>query len=243
MARTLLAGGYLQFFLGDHDLCRDLVRKAESHALAAGDLEAEGWALELGAMADSSNRALHESTEKRLRRALRLFEEVALPIGIFSVSNAMGELYRMRNEYESALGEYKRCITIAEENGFSTAASVYANIGECQRHLGHISRAKESFRHSLKVALEEDLGNRAITWGLDKLASIAEDPARAARLIGASDAIRDDIGTGIAPADQADYYEALELIRSRLSESEFERHYADGRAMSIAEAAREALQI
>lgn len=242
LARTYLAGGYLQFFLGDHKHSKDLFRSAESHARAAGDLETEAWALEWSCMADLSNPGLHESIERRLRRAVRLFEDIGLPTGIFSATNAVGELQRMRGEYKSALAEYTKCVKVAKETPLPTVA-VFANIGECQRHLGDIPGATESYRRSLILAMEGGFGSRPIAGALEKLASVAADPAQVARLIGASDAIRDDLGTRIGPADITDCDKVRAVARSRLSEADFDRHYSDGRALSIDEAAQEALEV
>jgi len=243
LGRTYLAGGVMQCYLGDRGVCRDMLLAAESHAKTAGDRESEAWALSDACGDDMSNPERHGAIEEQILRAIALFKDIDLPFGVQCATNNIGELMRMRGRHESALAAYMTCISIADENSMPSAPAIIANVGDCQRHLGNISGAVDAFRQSLRLALEQEHGNHTIAWAIESLASVAEDPAQAARLMGASDSIRETLGTAVPPADRAAHDEMIAAVRSRLSKLDFERHFAEGKSLSLDEAVAEALLV
>src|SRR5262249_12950838 len=81
-------------------------------------------------------------------------------------------------------------------------------------------------------------------WGLfQTLATIAQleaetDPPRAARLLGASDAVRARLGVEMPPPLRPAYEQTAADARERLGETGFEAAWKSGAAMPIAEAVR-----
>ena len=67
-------------------------------------------------------------------------------------------------------------------------------------------------------------------------------PKRAARLLGASEAILEGIGVIIPMSDKAEYDHYVTQLREALDPDTFDALYADGRAMSLAEAVVYALE-
>ena len=67
-------------------------------------------------------------------------------------------------------------------------------------------------------------------------------PKRAARLLGASNAQLETLGTDQQPADQVEIKLFIETIRDELGEEEFSRAWTEGQKMTIQEAAEYALQ-
>jgi hypothetical protein len=76
---------------------------------------------------------------------------------------------------------------------------------------------------------------------LDSFAAIAvpEEPRRAAVLLGAGEGIRDK--TGFAVYDREERERIVAASRADLDAAEFARRWADGRAMTLEEAAAYAL--
>ena len=71
--------------------------------------------------------------------------------------------------------------------------------------------------------------------GLEGLASLEAgqgDPAWAARLWGAAEALREAIGAPMAPVDRPDYDRAVTAARAQLGERAFATAWAKGRAMT-----------
>jgi predicted ATPase/DNA-binding XRE family transcriptional regulator len=70
----------------------------------------------------------------------------------------------------------------------------------------------------------------------------AGSPERAARLLGAADAARAWMGTPVPPVDRPAHEQTLATLRARLDERTLAALWAEGQAMSVAEAGRYALQ-
>jgi hypothetical protein len=77
--------------------------------------------------------------------------------------------------------------------------------------------------------------------GLAALACAGGDPERAARLLGASDGLREVLGQALPPVDQPDYDRIVAQIRAGLPGDAFERLRAQGRALPLDAAIAEAL--
>jgi hypothetical protein len=68
-----------------------------------------------------------------------------------------------------------------------------------------------------------------------------DQPGRGARLLGAAEALLEAIGGVLDPDDGMVYEQGVASARAQLSEAEFERAWAEGRAMSMEEAIEYAL--
>jgi len=66
-------------------------------------------------------------------------------------------------------------------------------------------------------------------------------PERAARLLGASEALHDALGLGPTISDQHEINGYVAAVRAQLDEAVFEAAWAEGRAMSLEEAIAYAL--
>jgi hypothetical protein len=71
--------------------------------------------------------------------------------------------------------------------------------------------------------------------GLARVAVMKGRPERAARLLGASAALRDEMGTPLSPIIRADHDHASKTAHEALGEVEFEAAFAAGRAMPFEE--------
>ena len=119
-------------------------------------------------------------------------------------------------------------------NQLGTAAGRYGDHGGAERLL----------RESLKI--HRKLGDRwRIASVIENLAGTARArdlPERAARLFGASEALRGRLCAPIPPAELADRDDGLRAVGADLDEGRFERALAAGRAMGLEEATTLALQ-
>jgi hypothetical protein len=77
--------------------------------------------------------------------------------------------------------------------------------------------------------------------GFAGVASGMGQPERAARLLGASEALNIAHGSIFEPADQAEYDRILEHVRAQLDESTFSAAFAIGKAMTLEQAIAHAL--
>ena len=103
-----------------------------------------------------------------------------------------------------------------------------------RQRLGEGPAAAEALRESL--SLFRDLRRK---WesvnAVERLAALVPDPARAARLLGAAEAVRDALGAPIAPLDQAEHTRLVERLRADLSAPDFQQAWAAGRGQGAAD--------
>ena len=86
--------------------------------------------------------------------------------------------------------------------------------------------------------LGDRLGAAYFALALGKLSALRGSHVRTARLWGAAEALREQIGISLSEFDRAnsDYERDLALVRSALEEATFEAAWAEGRAMSFEQA-------
>ena len=74
------------------------------------------------------------------------------------------------------------------------------------------------------------------------MATMQGQPERAARLFGASDALRDEMGTPLSPTVRTDHDHASKTAHATLGEDAFEAAWAAGHAMPFEESISAALE-
>jgi hypothetical protein len=94
------------------------------------------------------------------------------------------------------------------------------------------------------VALFRELGEKlGSAQGLERLGGIAASaaPQRAARLLGAAEALREALGAPRPTYDRADYDRVVECVRAAVREPVFATAWAEGRTMTLEQAIEYAL--
>ena len=79
----------------------------------------------------------------------------------------------------------------------------------------------------------------AIANQLESFAFIAihrKDALRAAKLLGAAEAIRDEAGSVMLPHERTEYDAALAMVRGQLDQSALQTAWSDGRDMRLEDA-------
>jgi tetratricopeptide (TPR) repeat protein len=123
------------------------------------------------------------------------------------------------------------------------------SLGEVTRAQGELARAAALYAHSLRMVVAH--GARpdvpAHLEGFAKLAIAAGDSLRAARLWGAAEALRAQIGIPVPPVERADYERAVAAARAAARAAGdpdgFTPAWAEGRAWRWEQAADYALAL
>ena len=113
-------------------------------------------------------------------------------------------------------------------------AEPLAPSGRVEAARGDHALARVLYEDSLAMAREID-DQELIASGLAGLVSVAAvqgEPARAVRLWGNTDALREAIGASLQPIERADYDQALAAVRDHLGEAAFVSAWAQGRTMT-----------
>jgi predicted ATPase/DNA-binding CsgD family transcriptional regulator len=173
---------------------------------------------ELGARALATFRATGEAQET-----------AAVLINLGAAAGYAGDTPLARRRLDEALSISRQ---IGYQEGIAWAQHELAILARREHDL---PGAAALLRTSLRLHYE--LGDR---W---RVASILEevaggvlvrlDPANAAELLGAAEALRDAMQTPLPPAERPDYERALETLQGRMAPALLERHWETGRARGL----------
>lgn len=244
-ARLLHVAGFLASTQGDLDgavplfeeslaLRRDLGYKSKgaSHTLR-----------ELGIVAyqrGDYGRAVHLHD-----RSIALARELGHTFGVAHTLFALADVVR-------AQGNPGRAATLLEESLvlFRRSESAWgivhtlARLGSLACEAGEAGRASRFYGESLRLAqragLKPDIA--PCLEGLARVAAMQGRMERVARLCGAAAALRGDSGWPLSPATQAEHERTVRAASKELEEGAFASAWAEGREMTIEQAATYALE-
>ncbi len=159
--------------------------------------------------------------------------------------NHLGHAAQLRGDYQRAAELHQESLAIFRSLGDQNVGLpwAYHSLGETALGLGRLDEAARYLAQGLTISRR--LSDQAcIAWclaGLGSVASLDEEPERAARLWGAAEALRQKIGCRTAPAARATYERAVALARAQLGEEAFAAAWDAGAALSLDAVIAEAL--
>ena len=165
------------------------------------------------------------TTEAECTQALAAFTELGDAEGAAGAELNLGVAAMYQGEHEAAAAALGRSRELAEQVGFREGVAWALH----ERGLLAVRRGEPGAAALLHEALDihRDLGDRwRVASVLDDLAAAAlagqpPDAARAARLLGAAQCIREGIGTAVAPCERADHARTQASARAALGEAAF----------------------
>jgi tetratricopeptide (TPR) repeat protein len=186
-----------------------------------------------------------------LGEALEISRELGDRRGIAFALNNLGMVEGMDKNYDVARDYHESSLPLLREMGdrWSTARAL-AGLGRVAWFQGDIEAARAYYRENLMIL--RDLGSVwELVYTLEGFAWLALHegrPQRAARLLGAGDALRETAGHILFPVARVCYEECVARTRAALSsegkpqgEAAFESLWRRGRLLSREEAIAEAL--
>src|SRR5215211_2800825 len=158
----------------------------------------------------------------------------------------LGHAALMQRAHERARVFCEESLVFARELGSASmelVPSVSINLGLASLGQGDHERAKVSFEEALMMS--QNTGKKPTTIesleGMAGLAGAMSKDTRAAILWGAAEVAREVTGIALPPGEWALHEPRLNVSRSRLGEEEWGEALAEGRTMSLQEAAEYAL--
>ena len=144
-----------------------------------------------------------------------------------------------RGNYETAKKLFADSLAMAKRtHQFHAQMVCTSEIAHIERHTGNLTQAKAIYQETIKGW--QKLGNRsAIANQLECYAFIAiieEEPHRAAKLLGAAEALREKAQTPMADYERGEYNQSVTRLRSMLAEAEFNTLRDEGRSMTMEQA-------
>jgi predicted ATPase len=185
-------------------------------------------------------------------RALSLYEESAAffrsagdRMRLASVLGNMGAVANYQGDYERGRPLVEEALALHREFGAKDDMAITLhNLGSVAVQEGRYSDGAALLHESLE--LSRDLAYReqaAFTLArLAQLASAQDDRERAARLLGAADAVFEDVGVPLYGDEKEIYERTMAGLRSHLGEDKFESKRSEGRALGLERAIELALE-
>lgn len=246
-AFLLFVTGILAARQGDQDRAVALYEESLALYRDMGHRKGTGGPLrELGAAA--YHRGDYEQAVRLNERALAVAREFGGRFGSALAICNLADALRAR-------GDPERARTLLEESLASlrgqhhpvrianALVNTLARLGSMACDMGETSRASAFYGESLELLWRFGVRFEAVACleGLARTAAMQGRPERAARLLGASAALRDELGTPLSSIIRADHDHATSAAREELGEEAFGAVWAAGHAMTPEEAIAEAL--
>jgi non-specific serine/threonine protein kinase len=146
-----------------------------------------------------------------------------------TVAGSRGDAARAAQFFEESLALRR---ALGDRRGVALALK---NLGCAYFLQGNHRRAETLLAESLRLfhELENQQGVAFCLETLGEVAAAADQPARAARLLGAAEALRDTLGVPIPPAEQQDYDRAVVAARAGLTPEVFQKAWTRGRTIPL----------
>jgi predicted ATPase/DNA-binding XRE family transcriptional regulator len=236
-----LVTGILSAAQGDHDRAVELYEESLTLYERLGYRKGTSGPLrELGAAA--YRRGDQEQAVRLNERALAVAREFGSRFGAALALCNLADVLRDQGNLERAESLLEESLaSLRSEGGPLRIANALVNtlnrLGSIECELGRDSRASESFGEGLELVWRFGFGFEGVACleGLARVAAMQGRPARAARLLGASAARRDETGTSLSPITLADHDHAVNAAREALGEEAFEAAWAAGHSMPLEE--------
>jgi non-specific serine/threonine protein kinase len=212
---------------------------ANAEALAAAREDGNTWALAFalfGHALAAFDRGRHDEAAARATEAINIGRSQGANAGPLFV---LGNLAMLRGDFDRALELYNESNDVNRRAGeiwglgigLLLAAGVCAIREDFVAAFGHTSEAL-----TINLELEDP---RGIAWTLETLAGLLAAtgrPEAAARLWAAADRLAESLGLSVAPFVKWMRDRYLEQVKTSLGSVAFQTAFAEGRAMSTAEA-------
>jgi len=241
---SLFALGQLAFDQGDYASARSCFEETLAIRREAGDRHGVASSLDcLGSVAFEQGD--YASAQALLEGSLAIYRELGDRHGVASSLNALGLVTQEQGDYASARSCFEECLAIDRELGDKQGMSgSFINLGDLARKEGDHGASRSFLAEGLRLCRE--LGDRRYTApALEDFAALAgaqQQPERAARLYGASEALREGVGAPLGPAGREEVERDLAALRAALGDEAFDSAWSAGRAMTWEQAVGHALE-
>ena len=236
-AKALNTAGAMCYYRVDHQKGKRYNQEALALFRELGDDRGTAWALGFQGVQALTSPVECKEGIKLLEEALALFRKLDYKPGITQVLIGLGEVSRLDGDYERAEKAYREAIEVASKIGNKLQEVIsFSNLSYVAYHQGDFERAEAIAQEAISRRME--LGNiSSIPQELSTLAgplAAQGNVEKAARLLGASEALLEAMGLFIQPGDrfEAERYESA--VREQLDDATFEAAWAEGQAIAFA---------
>ncbi|HET6319992.1 MAG TPA: tetratricopeptide repeat protein, partial [Chloroflexota bacterium] len=240
-AQATYGAGVIAWRQGDYAVARALGE--QSLAIFQTLEDGEGIGLSLVALANVSGAQGDSAAQHAyLEESLALFREMGDQSGAAAALNNLGELARFEGDYATARRCYSESLALYQGLGnVNGTALVLHNLAHVVQHEGDHRHAARLFHDSLVKyqALGHPGGIAMCLAAAAGLAAVRGQYVRAARLSGTAASAYKAVGATMDGADRVAHDRYMADVRKQLSDEAFAAACAEGRGMSVDQAAQE----
>ena len=184
--------------------------------------------------------------KQRLEQALDVSRAEGSPSQIAWSLHLLGRVAYAQGELPLARAYFTQSVDLFREFGWQLSiAEALLDLGRVAHKQGDTAEARSRYAESLALYHACHSYNVHVAECLEGLAEVymvLRQPAGAARLLGAAETVRATLRTPIPPATRDEYDRAIAAGRSQLDEARWQGAWAEGRALTAAQATADALE-
>jgi ATP/maltotriose-dependent transcriptional regulator MalT len=242
-AKALSAAGRLASAQGDDARAIEALDESLLICRNIGDVHFTATSLWRLGMA-KEDQGDYDHAARLLEEAVTMFQLQGDPLLAAAVSHSLGVVYYEQNDLQRASIHFADALH--EFRSYDQPWLIgyaLASLGKIARAQGDYARATALYTESLTLRWDrvgDKVGIAGSLRGLASIAALTGYSARAARLYGAAEAVREAIGAPI-PRHHSPTERAIAKARAALGEADFAVAWNEGRGLALADAVAEAL--
>jgi non-specific serine/threonine protein kinase len=180
-----------------------------------------------------------------LEESVRLARKIGNPLLLATVLTTAGLMAAIRRDTVAAYARLEESVALFDQIDDKRFANfARSELAHLLRRYGEYAKALRLYGETITAWVE--LGHLgAVAHQLESLAMIAtvqRQARRAAKLLGAAEALRETVASPMHDAEREEYDRAVVAVRDQLDAATFAAAWAAGRAMTLAEAVAYALE-
>jgi predicted ATPase/DNA-binding CsgD family transcriptional regulator len=183
----------------------------------------------------------YDTAQERLDESLVLARQDGDAFRIAHTFNALGDLWRLEQNYVEAASAYENGVALLRKLGAQhDLASILSNLGYTCLHLGDVERARSLFSESMSIhqTQQNKPGMAECLIGCAATAVMGGLPSAGVRLLAAAVAISGQPSASVWKATRMEFERYLDLVRARVTQTEFKAEQTAGSVMSLEQAVR-----
>jgi ATP/maltotriose-dependent transcriptional regulator MalT len=244
-AKVLNGASMMAFVFGQHERGKKLNQEALAIARQAGDLYNQAWALLWLSAHTTNNPDEYIESIQFSEEAVALFGEINDQAGLAWGYNQIGESTRLVGDFERAGKAYEAALVICRQTGNRRREAIsLVNLSYVVQRQGEYDKAEKYVIEGLNLLYSLDLRYHCAI----ALAMLAGPVAsqgkgwRAAKLLGASQAIFERMSISLQPADQVEIDCYADAAAKQIGQQAYQVARAEGQRLSFDQAMAYAIQ-
>jgi predicted ATPase/DNA-binding SARP family transcriptional activator len=188
----------------------------------------------------------YDETLRLTEESILLFRRLGLQFQVVSLLNNLGFWRWLLGDLQAAKSYLEEAVAMAQAlPKLTTLCAARSNLGGVMLDLGEVASARLLASEALEFRHKQN-DRWGLAYSLENFASLAVvqgDVRRAARLWGAAERLRQEIGSPMPPLWQARYERFVAVAKRHLDEVSFSASWREGQRMGLDEAVSYALDI